>query len=98
MIAEKNDGSMPREPYQRCSQALFEAWLKPICEANPLIESHFGVKAEEVKEGGEGTTTSLLNMTSGERKIVHSKYVVACDGAGSRLRKSIEIPLTGGPV
>lgn len=98
MISEKNDGSMPREPYQRCSQALFEAWLKPICEANPLIESHFGVKAEGVQEDDEGATTSLLNMTTGGRRSIKTKYVVACDGAGSRLRKCIGIPLTGGPV
>jgi len=98
MIAEKNDGSMPREPYQRCSQALFEAWLKPICEKNPLIELHSGVKAEEVKENGEGVMTCLLNMATGERKYVDTKYVVACDGAGSRLRKSTGIPLIGGPV
>jgi hypothetical protein len=47
-IKNTNDWSMPREPYQRCSQVVFEAWLKPICEANPLISTFFGYKFEEL--------------------------------------------------
>jgi len=27
-VAKKNDGSMPREPWQRLTQVRFEKWLK----------------------------------------------------------------------
>ena len=78
---------MPREPYQRCSQAIFEAWLKPIIDANPLIDCHFGVKFESLTEDSQGVL-SQLSDTNGQIHMVRSKYVVGCDGAGSRVRKT----------
>jgi 2-polyprenyl-6-methoxyphenol hydroxylase-like FAD-dependent oxidoreductase len=89
---------MPREPYQRCSQAVLEAWLKPHIQANPLIESHFGVKFETLEEFDDGVTSHLVDVISGEKYAVRSQYVVGCDGAGSRVRKAIGGKLIGGPV
>lgn len=97
-IKQDNDGSMPRDPYLRCSQAIFEAWLKPIGEASPLIDSYFGMKAASVEEEGSGITTTLLRITTGETQKLQSQYVVACDGAGSTLRSGAGLTLTGGPV
>ncbi|KAI9929414.1 hypothetical protein MW887_000884 [Aspergillus wentii] len=98
MIKGKNDGTMPREPYQRCSQAVFEAWLKPFIDAHPSVESHFGLKFESLEEDDEGVTSHLVDVTTGQIHVVKSTYVVGCDGAGSRVRRSIGIDLTGGPV
>lgn len=89
---------MPREPYLRCSQVLFEAWLKPICQKNPLIETHFGYKFEELSEENDFVLSTLIDLKNEEKIIVKSKYVVACDGAGSRVRKSTGLKITGGPV
>lgn len=89
---------MPREPYQRCSQALFEAWLKPTIEANPLVDCHFGLKFESLKETADGVYSLLRDTTTGQAHVVKSQYVVGCDGAGSRVRRSANINLTGGPV
>lgn len=88
---------MPREPYQRCSQAIFEAWLKPRIEADPLITAKFGLKFESLVETEDSVTSTLVDM-SGEKHIVKSSYVVGCDGAGSKVRHSIGISMTGGPV
>ncbi len=96
-IKEQNDGSMPREPYQRCSQAIFEAWLKPRIQKEPLIDSHFGMKLESLTETDEGVECELTD-TAGETHKVESQYVVGCDGGGSRVRKVIGIELVGGPV
>ncbi|KAH0845670.1 2,4-dichlorophenol 6-monooxygenase [Fonsecaea pedrosoi] len=96
-IKAHNDGTMPREPYQRCSQAIFEAWLKPRIQAQPLIDSHFGWKFERLTESDTGVECELTD-TSGETHRVKAQYVVGCDGGGSRVRKEIGINLTGGPV
>jgi FAD-dependent monooxygenase len=96
-ILEQNDGSMPREPYQRCSQAVFEAWLKPQIQAEPLINAVFGLKFEKLTET-DGGVESELSAADGEQYIVKSQYVIGCDGAGSRVRKSIGSVLEGGPV
>ena len=97
-IQDTNDGSMPREPYQRCSQVIFERWLKPICEANPLISTFFGYKFEELSENEQDIQSTLTAIESDEKVIVKSKYVIACDGAGSRVRRSVGLKITGGPV
>lgn len=88
---------MPREPYQRCSQAIFEAWLKPRIEADPLITAIFGVKFETLTEDENGVTSSLVDQ-SGKRHVVKSSYVIGCDGAGSKVRQSVGITMAGGPV
>ncbi|KAI1619264.1 FAD binding domain-containing protein [Exophiala viscosa] len=97
-ISRLNDGSMPREPYLRCSQVIFEAWLKPICEKNPLITTFFGRKFEELTEEKDGVTSVLTEIKTNEKIRVRSQYVIACDGAGSRVRRSAGLKITGGPV
>lgn len=89
---------MPREPYLRCSQVLFEAWLKPICQKNPLIDTYFGYKFEELTEHDDYVTSNITDLSSGQAVFVKSQYVVACDGAGSRVRRSTGLTITGGPV
>lgn len=88
---------MPRLPYQRCSQAIFEAWLKPHIVAQSLITTHFGMKFESLVETTD-KVTSKFTTESGEIHTVTSQYVIGCDGAGSKVRKNIDIDLTGGPV
>ncbi|KIW91571.1 uncharacterized protein Z519_07538 [Cladophialophora bantiana CBS 173.52] len=97
-IQERNDGSMPRYPYQRCSQEIFEAWLKEVIEAEPLIDSYWGVKFESLRELEDVVESELTDMTTGALHVIRSQYVAGCDGAGSRVRKSIGIELTGGPM
>ena len=97
-IRQQNDGSMPSEPYQRCSQAIFEAWLKPRIQAEPLISSYFGMKFESLTENKEDVQSQLIDQKTGELHVVKSKYVVGTDGAGSRVRREIAGELIGGPV
>lgn len=89
---------MPREPYQRCSQAVFEAWLKPRLQTEPLIDSHFGMKFETLDETEDYVSSHLVDTQTGTKHVVKSQYVIACDGAGSRVRRCLGIETIGGPV
>lgn len=97
-IAAKNDGTMPLEPWQRLSQAVFEKWLKGVCDDNPLIDLRFGCKLEEVDEIQGGVRVSVSDVASGVRRQLISRYLVGCDGGSSRVRRSLGIPLDGGPM
>ncbi|CEL04853.1 hypothetical protein ASPCAL05977 [Aspergillus calidoustus] len=97
-IRAQNDGSMPREPWQRCSQAVLEAWLKPQIQANPSITSVFGCKFESLVETEDGVESKLVTTDDGKEHIVRSQFVIGCDGAGSRVRRNVGIELQGGPV
>lgn len=99
-IKSQNDGTQPLEPYQRLSQEIFEAWLKKVCEANPLIDVRFGWKLDTIREMSEGVEADVSRGSGTEIKShrFKTRYAVACDGASSRCRRSLGIPLDGGPV
>jgi FAD-dependent monooxygenase len=55
---------MPLEPYQRISQAVFEKWLKGLCDENPLIDLRFGCKVESVEEFPEGVKVTAADVNT----------------------------------
>ncbi|KAH7037082.1 FAD binding domain-containing protein [Microdochium trichocladiopsis] len=97
-IRQQNDGTMPREPYQRCSQAIFEAWLKKRILAEPLIDTRYGHKFESFKEGKDFVEAEITDVEKNEKYTVRSRFLVGCDGAGSRVRRNLGVELVGGPA
>lgn len=96
-IREQNDGTQPREPWQRISQAIFEKWLKAICDTDPLIELRFAWKVESVTENVE-TVATTVGAPDGTKHLFISKYMAGCDGGSSTVRRSLGIPIEGGPM
>ncbi|KAL5366589.1 FAD binding domain-containing protein [Aspergillus floccosus] len=92
------DGTMPRYPYQRCSQSIFEAWLKTLIQEEPLIDSYFGMKFETFTESTEKVLSTITNVVTGEKHVIENQYIVGCDGASSRVRSSAGIKLTTSPI
>lgn len=99
-IKSNNDGSQPLEPYQRLSQEIFEAWMKQICEADPLVDVRFGWRLDVINEMTDQVEAIVSKGNDSDTQLhsLKSRYVVACDGASSRCRRSLEIPLDCGPV
>jgi FAD-dependent monooxygenase len=98
IIQETNDGSQPLEPYQRLSQSLFEALMKKRCDNDPLVDVRFGWKVEGVKESEDSVRTTATEISTGKEHIFKSRYVGACDGASSKVRRSLKMLLDGGPM
>jgi 2-polyprenyl-6-methoxyphenol hydroxylase-like FAD-dependent oxidoreductase len=96
-ISENNDGSHPAEPGQRCSQIIFEAWMKDKCLQQKLIDGHFGLTFVSATEDDEGVTSHLMDK-EGRAHVVRSQYLVGADGGGSTVRKSAGIKMIGGPM
>ncbi|PYH37631.1 monooxygenase [Aspergillus neoniger CBS 115656] len=97
-IRNNCDGTMPRYPYQRCSQSIFESWLKTLIQEEPLINSYFGMKFEAMTESTEKALSTVINIVTGAKHVIESQYVVGCDGASSRVRTSTGIKLTTSPI
>lgn len=97
-IEERNDGTMPREAWQRISQVKFEKWLKERCEGDERIDARFGWKVENVEVKDDRVRTIATCAKTGESTTFVSEYAVGCDGASSLVRRSLEMPLDGGPV
>lgn len=97
-IRRNNDGTQPQEPWQRVSQAIFEKWLKAICDKDPLIDLHYGYKVESVSEADGVVSTVITDTDTGVQSLWKSDYLAGCDGASSKVRQSLSIPLDGGPM
>ncbi|KAJ5436662.1 hypothetical protein N7445_007547 [Penicillium cf. griseofulvum] len=95
---EQNDGSMPSEPWLRVSQEIFEAWLKDLGMENPLIDFRAGWKVTGARELDHGAEVDAIHSETGEEWKISADFLVGCDGAHSAIRKSLDIPLDGGPI
>lgn len=47
------------------------------------------------EKGSHPVRVTLQNEETGEQEEVRAKFLVGADGAGSRIRKSLEIPFDG---
>lgn len=96
-IEAQNDGTWTAEPGMRCTQIVFEGFLKRKCLEQPLIDGRFGWKYISHEEGGEGVTAKFVAKDGRDRSI-RAKYLVAADGGGSRVRKHAGIKMIGGAM
>ncbi|KAJ5407836.1 hypothetical protein N7509_001719 [Penicillium cosmopolitanum] len=96
-IKDTNDGTQCAEAGQRCLQPIFESWLRQKLQTKSNISSKFGWTYLVHTEGDQGVSTTFVDQ-NGEYHVLHSKYLIACDGGGSRIRKTAGIPMTGGQI
>ncbi|KAK9427692.1 FAD binding domain-containing protein [Lipomyces doorenjongii] len=96
-IAKQNDGTQPAEPGQRCSQIIFEAWMKRKCLEHPLIDARFGLKFQSLSEDENGVVSTFEDL-DGQKQTIQSRFVVGCDGGASRVRKSSGVRMIGGAM
>lgn len=97
-IHANNDGTQPLEPWQRVSQVVFERWLKDICDKDPLVDVRFGWRVNNVQESHSGVRTTVSSVDTTKTLLIESDYLAGCDGASSKTRQCMEMPLDGGPV
>lgn len=96
-ILANNDGSMPREPWQRIPGDEMERLFREECEASPLVSARYGWTVTNLLEQ-EDTVEVSVTTAEGKAAKILARFVVGCDGAKSVVRKSLGIPLDGGPL
>lgn len=94
IIRYVNDGSMPREPAQRCAQSLFEKLMRDHCDGNPLIDTRWGWRCEGVTQDDDGANVTFTDGAGAARDL-RARWVVGCDGANSVVRRSMGISMEG---
>ncbi|KAL2831603.1 FAD binding domain-containing protein [Aspergillus pseudoustus] len=96
-IKVHNDGSQPAEPGQRCSQIVFESWLKGLIISKQNLTSKFGWTYTGHIEAEDGVTASFIDGI-GATRTVSARYLVGCDGGSSRVRLCAGIEMLGGQI
>jgi 2-polyprenyl-6-methoxyphenol hydroxylase-like FAD-dependent oxidoreductase len=92
-IAGRNDGTMPREPYQLISQYTLEPLLKAEAERQPSVTVKYGWRFESLTDRLDGVSAIARRGDGGV--TIDTKYLVGCDGGGSAVRKQLGIKLRG---
>src|SRR5262249_2612535 len=94
IIRETNDGSMPGEPPMRVSQVEIEPVLQRTIQSEPSVEARWGVTFDDLSQDADGVTATLRTAEGGTERV-RSRYLVGCDGGGSRVRGCLGISLNG---
>jgi 2-polyprenyl-6-methoxyphenol hydroxylase-like FAD-dependent oxidoreductase len=93
-IAATADGSVPGQPWQRCSQAIFEAMMMDRAHRDPLVDVRQGWRLQTCSQIGDVVVAQLAAI-DGSTVTVHADYLVGCDGASSRVRTELGIEMDG---
>lgn len=85
-------------PLRNLSQHRFEPILADELRASPGAELRYRHQWEHSDELGDGVVSDIVDLDTGDTTQVRSRYVIGCDGAGSRVRKQLGIEMIGPPL
>lgn len=84
-------------PLRNLSQHRFEPILREHLLAQPLASVELGQQWESATQDADGVTSQIRDLASGALRTIRSRWLLAADGAGSRVRKATGIKMDGPP-
>ena len=81
-------------PYLNVSQTVVEKVLRDRIAKAGLVTLRSGATWKGMEPVGEGTRSTVVN-SEGREDTIESRFVVACDGASSRVRQALSIEMVG---
>ncbi len=85
-------------PLRNISQHRLEPLLARTVADDPLVDLRYRCEWRSTDQDEDGATSQVRSLDGGEPIEVRSRYVLAADGAGSGLRKSLEVAMVGPAV
>lgn len=87
------------ERRQRCPQLWFDPILARAVSRQPSVSLRYHAKVEEVVENTDtGAVVRYTDANTGEERFLRARFLVACDGAMSNVRRALGIEVSGIPV
>ncbi len=86
------------ERRQRGSQLWFDPLLAQSVRSYPSIDLRYGCRLDSFEQDAERVRARVTEIGSGRSFEMECDYLVACDGAGSTVRKMLGIEMLGNPV
>lgn len=78
------------QPSWMFNQPDLERALRAKLSTYPTVEARLGVRLEGFEASSHGVTGTIIDA-NGKAEQVRAKYLVACDGASSMVRKALKI-------
>ena len=86
------------EPPQRCNQIWFDPVLRERAEGFPSVALCYRWRFDSFTQDAEGVTSSVTDTATGESHTIRSRYLAACCGGRSPIRRILGIDLNEGEV
>lgn len=83
------------EMLRKCPQFLFDPILARAAEATGKVRLLYGHNFERLGQDEAGVTIDVAELATGSVRKLRGRYLVACDGAGSRIRRSLKVDFPG---
>lgn len=78
-----------------CAQDDFEPVLRRFAEAQPLAQLRFDTEMTAVEQDPAGVTATVTDRLGGDETTVRAQYLIAADGAQSRVRRLVAREMIG---
>jgi 2,4-dichlorophenol 6-monooxygenase len=82
-------------PLLNLSQHLFEPILLDALREESAADVRYRHQWSALEQDDDGVTSRIDDLESGRTYAVRSRYLLAADGAGSRVRKAVDIGMVG---
>ena len=83
------------ETFQRASQMFVEKILKDEIDKSKFIDVRFGWSMETFSQSNGNVTLEIRNLKNNKVERLTSDYLVGCDGAQGKIRKTLGIKYIG---
>jgi 2-polyprenyl-6-methoxyphenol hydroxylase-like FAD-dependent oxidoreductase len=83
---------------QTCSQTWFDPILRQFARSYSHVTLRHRCRLEIFQATNDGVTAEIRNLETGEVEKIQARFLAACDGANSRIRRALGIKLIGSEV
>ncbi|MFO1162189.1 MAG: FAD-dependent monooxygenase [Reyranellaceae bacterium] len=78
-----------------CAQDYLEPVLRRAAEQQPLGELRFNTELGRFEQDGRGVVATIVDTTTGKAEQVVAQFMIAADGAQSRVRAALGVAMQG---
>ena len=96
-IAETKPFDHSPEPFAHCPQFVFDPILARAARSYPSVTLRYRCTLTGFRQDDDGVVADLHDAATGKRQQVRARYMVACDGFASPVRKALGIEMRGVP-
>ena len=83
------------EMLRKAPQHLFDPMLEKVVKERGMTDILYDSRFESLSQDADGVTAVVRNTRTNEPTQIRSRYLVGTDGAGSAVRRALDIPFEG---
>jgi 2-polyprenyl-6-methoxyphenol hydroxylase-like FAD-dependent oxidoreductase len=95
MTARAKAGVHSPEAAAYCPKVWFDPMLRDHLRTQPHVQLEYGWRLDSFEQDADGVVAQVTELSTNRRIAVRSRYLAACDGAKSSVRRSLGIEFEG---